>query len=55
MKIKILAIFIIAQFIFIIVPSSVFAGDEQNPEINDDENDMFKHPYFKVPNRSSKS
>jgi len=52
MKIKILAIFIIAQFIFIIVPSSVFAGDEQNPEITDYEDDMFKHPYFKVPTRS---
>jgi hypothetical protein len=55
MKIKILVIFVIAQIIFVITPSSAFAGDEQNPEITDYENDMFKHPYFKVPTRSLKA
>lgn len=53
--IRILYLLVIAQFIIIVVPLSVFAGDEQNPEITDDENDMFKHPYFYVPNRSLKA
>lgn len=48
---RILYLLVIAQFI-IVVPLSVFAGDEQNPEITDDENDMFEHPYFNIPNKS---
>jgi hypothetical protein len=35
-----------------VVPLSVVAGDEQNPEITDEEGDMFQHPYFYLPQRS---
>jgi len=46
-----LSLFVIGLFI-IFVPLSVGAGDEQDPEITDDEHDMFQHPYFYLPQRS---
>ncbi len=52
---RIFFLFVIAQLIVIVVPVSVFAGDEQNPEITDDENDMYTHPYFYGPARSLKA
>jgi len=52
---RILYLLVIAQFFITVFPLSAFAGDEQNPEITDDENDMFTHPYFYVPDRSLKA
>jgi hypothetical protein len=54
---KIIGIFICMLFISTTIPITgiVLAGDEQNPEITDDENDMFKHPYFYVPEKSLKA
>ncbi len=50
----ILFLLVIALFI-VVVPLSASAGDEQNPEITDDENDLFQHPILKVPDRSLKA
>ncbi len=45
------SLFVIGLFV-IVVPLSVIAGDEQNPEITDESGDMFQHPYFYLPQRS---
>lgn len=45
------SLFVIVLFVSV-VPLSVVAGDEQDPEITDDEGDMFQHPLFYLPQRS---